>query len=84
MYNYPTNLCNFRIPLHLQAEIFDICKYRNISRTRLILDFLEQTAKQWKPVLEEHQRAASVKAAATHDDALSILSSDDREMTNAW
>jgi hypothetical protein len=89
MYSYPTTLANFRIPAHLQTQLSEICKYRHISRTRLILDFLETTVKQWKPFLEEH-RKLQVSSAYKHPDEPSdkdapvgFFGSDEREPSDA-
>jgi hypothetical protein len=90
MYSYPTTLANFRIPAHLQTQVSEICKYRHISRTRLILDFLETTVKIWKPALEEH-RKLQVASGYKHpeesldkDSPVDFFASDEREPSNAW
>ncbi len=46
-------LVNFRCPEPLKAEIDRICRARNISRTSLLVRFLEDVVDEWKPRIEQ-------------------------------
>ena len=67
-------LVNFNCPKHLKKQIDELCRYKNVSKTHVILFLLERY------VREESQKLGIDPSKITYDDDLPMApSSDDIE-----